>query len=87
MYGGVGGFWECRYELMRCTKVDFPAPAMPIVIIVMGFFFVEDDAADDAESMLLVDVAMGRDKIQNEDAFCDICVTSAHDYVVPLYLI
>ena len=87
MYGGVGGFWECRYELMRCTKVDFPAPAMPIVIIVMGFFFVEDDAADDAESMLLVDVAMGRDKIQNEDAFCDICVTSAYDYVVPLYLI
>jgi hypothetical protein len=59
MYGGVGGFWECRYELMRWTKVDFPAPAMPITMIVIGIFFVEDDAADDGESMLLVEVAIG----------------------------
>lgn len=29
---------------MRCTKVDLPAPAMPIVMMAMGFFF--DDEAD-----------------------------------------
>jgi len=37
MYGGLDS--ECRYELIRCTKVDFPAPAIPIVIMAMGFFF------------------------------------------------
>lgn len=37
-YGGDGGFFECRYELIRCTNVDFPAPAIPIVIITIGFF-------------------------------------------------
>lgn len=38
MYGGDGGSDECRYELIRCTKVDLPAPAIPIVIMAMGFF-------------------------------------------------
>jgi hypothetical protein len=38
MYGGAGGLRECRYELILCTKVDFPAPAMPIVIMATGFF-------------------------------------------------
>lgn len=38
MYGGDGGLDEWRKELMRCTKVDFPAPAIPIVIMTMGFF-------------------------------------------------
>lgn len=46
MYGGEGGSSECRYELILCTKVDFPAPAIPIVMIATGFFLeVELDAS------------------------------------------
>ena len=41
MYGGLGGFSECKYEFMRCTKVVFPEPAIPIVMITLGFPFVE----------------------------------------------
>jgi len=37
----------CRYEFRRDTKVDFPAPAIPIVIIVIGFFLAEEDVADE----------------------------------------
>ncbi len=37
MYGGDGGSSACRYEFRRCTKVDFPAPAIPMVIMVTGF--------------------------------------------------
>lgn len=43
MYGGDGGLRECRCELIRWTNVDFPAPAMPMVIMTMGFFFSCDD--------------------------------------------
>lgn len=52
MYGGEGGFWECRYEFMRCTKVDLPAPAIPIVMIAMAFFFSLALALDGAEFMV-----------------------------------
>lgn len=47
MYGGDGGSRECKYEFMRCTNVDFPAPAIPMVIMVIGFFFagVDDELA------------------------------------------
>lgn len=38
IYGGLLGSEECRYELILCTKVDLPAPAMPIVMIHTGFF-------------------------------------------------
>lgn len=27
----------CRWELRRCTKVDLPAPAIPIVMMTLGF--------------------------------------------------
>ena len=47
MYGGKGGSNECKYELRRCTNVDLPAPAMPMVMITVGFF----DELDDAESI------------------------------------
>ena len=39
MYGGFGGSNECRYELMRWTNVVLPEPAMPMVIITLGFCF------------------------------------------------
>ena len=42
---GVEQSWEsedpaivCRCELSRCTNVVFPEPAIPIVIITVGFF-------------------------------------------------
>ena len=51
MYGGVGGSSECRYELILCTKVDFPAPAMPIVIMATGFRLGADVDASMTNSM------------------------------------
>ena len=51
MYGGFGGSSECKYEFMRCTKVVFPEPAMPIVMITDGFLVevcVEDEDEEDA---------------------------------------
>jgi hypothetical protein len=33
--------------LIRCTKVDLPAPAMPIVMITVGFRFEPSLALDD----------------------------------------
>ena len=58
MYGGDEGSNECRYELRRWTKVDFPAPAMPIVIMVTGFFLspvgADDDDAEAACSASIV---------------------------------
>ena len=56
MYGGDGGFCECKYEFIRCTNVDFPAPAMPIVIIATGFFGVVVDASDVELAMMVVKV-------------------------------
>ena len=47
-YGGDGGSCECRYELILCTKVDFPAPAIPMVIITTGFFLFIGDADEPA---------------------------------------
>lgn len=38
MYGGFGGFNECRYEFIRWTNVVFPDPAIPIVTMTIGFF-------------------------------------------------
>lgn len=35
---------------MRCTKVDFPAPAIPIVIITTGSFF--SGILDEEESIM-----------------------------------
>lgn len=29
---------ECKCEFIRCTNVDFPAPAIPMVMITIGFF-------------------------------------------------
>ena len=52
MYGGDGGSSECKYELIRWTKVDFPAPAMPIVIMTTGFFFSVELEELDEGSML-----------------------------------
>ena len=37
MYGGREGLTVCRWEFMRCTKVDLPAPAIPIVMMTLGF--------------------------------------------------
>lgn len=53
-YGGEGGSLECRYEFIRCTKVDFPAPAIPIVMITMGFFFSEDALDASAVDAMLI---------------------------------
>lgn len=39
IYGGIDDSDECRYELILCTNVDLPAPAMPIVIMHIAFFF------------------------------------------------
>ena len=36
-YGGFCGLFACRCAFIRCTKVDFPEPAIPIVIIHTGF--------------------------------------------------
>ena len=60
-YGGDGGSSECRYELIRCTNVDFPAPAMPIVMMTTGFFLsctvafsvVEEELASDFSEFIL----------------------------------
>lgn len=59
IYGGEGGSREWRYELILWTKVDFPAPAMPIAMIVIGFFFVvlsagRDVVADDEDGSMVV---------------------------------
>lgn len=56
MYGGM--LRSCRYALRRCTKVDFPAPAMPMVMITDGLRgaalsgggAAEEDEADMAKS-------------------------------------
>ena len=60
-YGGDGGSCECRYELILCTKVDFPAPAMPIVIITTGFFLsagVADELAVDVSGSISVQMVV-----------------------------
>ena len=36
IYGGFGGFSACKYEFIRWTNVDFPTPAIPMVIIAIG---------------------------------------------------
>ena len=60
MYGGFGGSNECKYEFMRCTKVVLPDPAIPIVMITLGFRFDVDEAlagaaaAADVEAIVVV---------------------------------
>lgn len=49
LYGGEGGLSEWRYEFIRCTKVVFPDPAIPIVMITIGFFV---DSLDEVEAMM-----------------------------------
>ena len=60
MYGGRGWAFEavgvCRYELIRCTNVDFPAPAIPIVIITVGFLSID---VDDSGCVCCVDDLVG----------------------------
>lgn len=46
-YGGEGGSLEWRYELILWTKVDLPAPAMPMVMMTTGFFLSAAWAEDD----------------------------------------
>ena len=60
IYGGEGGERVCRYEFMRWTNVDFPAPAIPMVIITIGFFF-----ALVVCSMVLLERSEGRRKYRN----------------------
>lgn len=61
IYGGEGGERVCRYEFMRWTNVDFPAPAIPMVIITIGFFF----GALVVCSMVLLERSEGRRKYRN----------------------
>ena len=41
--------------MIRCTKVDFPAPAMPIVMITIGFFFCCAVLEEGASAMVVVE--------------------------------
>ena len=56
----AGGSRAWRYELILCTKVDLPAPAIPMAIIVTGFFFPDPSAApadvvaDDEDASIMV---------------------------------
>lgn len=52
MYGGDGGLSECRYELILWTKVDFPAPAIPMVIMTIGFFLIVELSEPDGASIV-----------------------------------
>lgn len=53
VYGGDGGVSAWRYELMRCTKVVLPEPAMPMVMITTGFLGgAAPVEADDEEAMV-----------------------------------
>lgn len=57
---GPASSWMCEFS--RCTKDVFPEPAMPIVIITVGFFLDGIDTsdgsggavADDEEAIALI---------------------------------
>lgn len=60
MYGGDGGFFEFRCEFILWTKVDLPAPAIPIVMITMGFFFSEGALEGPGSAMMSMVVVEGQ---------------------------
>lgn len=60
MYGGDGGFFEFRWEFILWTKVDLPAPAIPIVMMTMGFFFSEGALEGPGSAMMSMVVVEGQ---------------------------
>jgi len=72
MYGGAGGLRECKYELILWTKVDFPAPAIPIVMMATGFFLGAASMTNTTKSQAKDDLHTWLDQNRSRNGLYDL---------------